>query len=105
MYGSKSKSVNVHQVKLDRARLYDGKSLFMPVIPRGGTIKDIILYRPYTPGVELNIEFLNDKSEGVGTYSGLLTNKLHAINLRVEGIVSCLISSPNIKELIVFYEI
>ena len=83
----------------------DGQSWFIPVIPRGGMIKDIILYRPYEPGENMDVEFRNDNSEVIGTYPQLFTNKLHSINLKAEGQTPCMVNSPDMKELVVFYEV
>jgi hypothetical protein len=45
-------------------------STFVPVIPRGGMIMDIILYRPYGPGETVTIEIFDDDSNRVRALSG-----------------------------------
>jgi hypothetical protein len=80
----------------------DDLSLFVPVIPRGGMIMDIILYRPYGPGETVTVEIFNDDSNRVGVFT-VETNKLHPINLAVEGIVPIQVSA-DIEELVLLYK-
>ena len=82
-----------------------GSGVFITAFPRNSLIKDIILYRPYTSGEELKVEFFNDTSENELTKEGLLTNKLHTINLPVSGMVICAVYSDSVEKIFVIYEL
>ena len=80
-----------------------GSGVFITAFPRNSLIKDIILYQPYTSGEELKVEFFNEVNEL--TKEGLLTNKLHTINLPVSGMVICAVCSDSVEKIFVIYEL
>jgi hypothetical protein len=74
----------------------------VPVFPRNSTIKDILLYRPYTPGETVRVEVLDQDSERLGVYQ-VMTNKMHSVYLPAGGQVVFLVST-DVEELVVFYK-
>lgn len=68
-------------------------------------MKDIVLYRPYTPEEEVTVKFYNDDSELVLTKTVVMANKFRAIiDIVASGAVAREAWSPNIEEVVVFYK-
>lgn len=108
MYGRKASSLRTQSVCMIKVARYgiDGdNSIFVPVFPRGTTITDILLHRPYVPGEEVTVKFYDDDTVMVLEETGVMTNKLHAIDIAAAGAVACEVWSPNIKEIFISYKV
>ena len=79
--------------------------LFHFVMPPASVIKYIIFYKENAKDSAINITFRRSNAI-IKTYEGMSTNELLEINMNVEdgGIISCLVSKPNLTKCVLFYE-
>ena len=103
MLGSRSCSKTYLSIEVDRFGVTVGEAIFMIVLPKNATLKDILLYRPYTPAETLEVKIYDNDSNLKATYN-LLTNRIKPINLRVGELVTCSVKSETVKKIFVFYE-
>lgn len=109
MLGGKSiHAVSTQLVKMtsvDKIKSVSGESIFLPVLPRDSTIKDILFYKPFEPDESVDVKIFVDNGNTRKDYSSLKTNELNSINLKAEsgGIIQVLIKNVKVTKLVVFY--
>ena len=102
--GSKSKYKHLYRLEVDQLKLTSQREgVFVISVPQNSMIKEILLYRPFTRSETVVVKFHIDDSPK-STFN-LRTNKLHTINVRIEGMVFFTVASETIEKIIIFYEL
>ena len=78
--------------------------VFVVVFPRDSFMTDILYFRPYQMGERADVEFYEKHSSRVHELKGILTNELHRVNYYFSGLVTILVKSSDIEEIVIFYD-